>query len=197
MSRLRIRRRPVRVLGAHRRARVGDRIVVSSAVAAGREARAGYGTTALGRRARPTTSHGGHDDRARATRRSRLDRSRVIPSGALTEPPIAQVASAAILEGEAVVESRVAGHGMIPEGSIGIAVPLDAADLGAGSRRSRGGARHVRPRHDRREPDDRRRAARHRRRRPRGQCDALDSPSRRRACGFALSTAAVTVALLP
>ena len=53
----------------------------------------------------------------------------VVPSGALTETPVGEVASAAILEGEPVVESRVAGHGMIPTGSIGIAVPLDSGTL--------------------------------------------------------------------
>ena len=130
MSRLRIRRRPVLYWALTGALALVTALVVSSTVAAAREARAGYGTTRSVVVATHDIAPGATIEPGDTTLQERP--LAVIPSGALTETPIGQVASAAILEGEPVVESRVAGHGMIPEGSIGIAVPLDAGDVGAG-----------------------------------------------------------------
>ncbi len=127
MSRLRIRRRPVLYWALTGALALVTALVVSSTVAAAREARAGYGTTRSVVVATHDIAPGATIEPGDTTLEERP--LAVIPSGALTETPVAQVASAAILEGEPVVESRVAGHGMIPEGSIGIAVPLDAETL--------------------------------------------------------------------
>jgi Flp pilus assembly protein CpaB len=127
MSRLRIRRRPLVYWSLTGALALVTGMVVSGAVAGAREALAGYGTA----RAVVVATH---DIPAGTT----IDRDdieidarpiAVMPAGALTEPPIDAVASATILEGEVVVERRVAGHGMIPAGSIGIAVPIDPATL--------------------------------------------------------------------
>jgi Flp pilus assembly protein CpaB len=127
MSRLRIRRRPVLYWALTGALALVTGIVVSSTVAAAREARAGYGTT----RAVVVAAHDIAPGATIQAGDTRLEShpTAVIPSGALTEAPIAQVATAAILQGESLVESRVAGHGMIPEGSIGIAVPIDQGTL--------------------------------------------------------------------
>jgi hypothetical protein len=102
-------------------------MVVSGAVAGAREARASYGTARVVVVAKHPIAAGttigagdvGLEERPLA----------VIPDGALIDPPVGQVASATILEDEVVVDRRVAGHGMIPAGSIGIAVPLDPGTL--------------------------------------------------------------------
>ena len=127
MSRLRIRRRPVLYWALTGALAIVTALVVNSTVAAARDARAAYGITR-------SVVVATHDIAPGATIESgdtRLEHrpTAVVPSDALTEAPVAQVASAAILEGEPVVESRVAGHGMIPAGSIGIAVPIDQGTL--------------------------------------------------------------------
>ena len=128
MSRLRIRRRPVLYWALTGALALVTALVVSSTVAAAREARAGYGTTRVSRRGH-TRHRARRHHRSRRHDARRATASRSFLRARSPRPPSAQVASAAILEGEPVVESRVAGHGMIPEGSIGIAVPLDAGTL--------------------------------------------------------------------
>ena len=59
----------------------------------------------------------------------------VIPARALDTPPVGQIASAPIIEGEPIVADRVAAAGVsavaaqIPPGDVGIAVPLDPDTL--------------------------------------------------------------------
>ena len=130
MPRLRIRRRPLVYWSLTGALALITGMTVSGAVAGAREARAGYGTArvvVIATRDIPAGTTIGPGDT-----RSEERPIAVVPAGALTETPIGQVASAAILEGEPVVESRVAGHGMIPAGSIGIAVPLDPGTLSLG-----------------------------------------------------------------
>jgi Flp pilus assembly protein CpaB len=127
MSRLRIRRRPLVYWSLTGALALVTGVVVSSAVAGAREARAGYGTArvvVVATHDLPAGTVIGPDDVDTEARPIA-----VVPAGALTEPPIDAVASATILEGEVVVERRVAGHGMIHAGSIGIAVPVDPALL--------------------------------------------------------------------
>jgi Flp pilus assembly protein CpaB len=127
MFRLRIRRRPLVFWSLTGALALITGMVVSGAVAGAREARAGYGTARV-------VAVAAHDIPAGTTigpGDTRLEERpiAVVPEGTLTKPPVGQVASAVILEGEPVVESRVAGHGLIAAGSIGIAVPLDPGTL--------------------------------------------------------------------
>jgi Flp pilus assembly protein CpaB len=127
MPRLRIRRRPVLYWALTGALALVTALVVSSTVAAAHEARAGYGTTLAVIVAARDIAPGATIEAADIRIEPRP--IAVLPSGSLTETPVGEVASAAILEGEPVVESRVTGHGMIPAGSIGIAVPLDPGTL--------------------------------------------------------------------
>ncbi len=133
MSRLRMRRRPLVYWLLTGALALVTGLVVSNAVAGAREARADYGTA----RAVVVAAH----DIPAGTMIEpgdvgvELRPIAVVPAGALTEPPIGQVASATIVEGEPLVESRIAGAGvgpvaaMISTGDLGIAVPLDPRTL--------------------------------------------------------------------
>jgi Flp pilus assembly protein CpaB len=101
--------------------------MVSSSVAAGREARAGYGTARSVAVAAHDIAPGATIEPADA--RLELRPVAVLPHGVLDEVPVGKVASASILGGEPIVESRIVGHGLIPAGSIGIAVPVDPGTL--------------------------------------------------------------------
>ena len=127
MSRLRMRRRPLVYWLLTGALALVTGLIVSNAVAGAREVRADYGTA----RAVVVAAR---DIPAGATiEPSDLEVEQrpiaVVPAGALTEPPIGQVATATIVAGEPLVESRVAGHGMIRAGDVGIAVPVDPGTL--------------------------------------------------------------------
>ena len=133
MSRLRIRRRPLVYWSLTGALALVTGLVVSSAVAGAREARAGYGTTR-------SVIVAAHDIPAGATieagdTRRELRPVALVPPRALDTPPVGQIASASIVEGEPIVADRVAAAGLsavaalIPPGDLGIAVPLEPGTM--------------------------------------------------------------------
>jgi len=134
-GRLRIRRRPFVYWSLTAALALATGLFVSAAAAGARDARARYGTTR-------SVVVATHDIPAGATieagdTRVEVRPAGVVPSGALTERPTGRVASAAIVAGEPVIAGRVAADGvgavaaLIPSGDVGIAVPLDPDTLTA------------------------------------------------------------------
>lgn len=133
MPRLRIRRRPFIYWSLTGALALVTGLIVSGAVAGARDARSAYGTARVIIVATRDIEAGKTIDAAdvRAEERPLA----VIPEGAVEDPPIGQVASAAIVRGEPLVASRVAGTGvsavaaLVPAGDVAIAVPLDPGTL--------------------------------------------------------------------
>ena len=133
MPRLRIRRRPIVYWSLTGALALVTGLIVSGAVADARDARSAYGTTRVVIVATRDIKAGERIEAGdvRAEERPLA----VIPAGALSDPPIGQVASAPIMRDEPLVAARVAGGGMsaiaalVPPGDVGIAVPVDAGTL--------------------------------------------------------------------
>jgi pilus assembly protein CpaB len=127
MPRLRIRRRPVIYWMVTGVLALVTGLVVSSTVSAAHEAQAGYGST----RRVAVAAHDLAPGATIATGDVRIEQRpiAVLPRGTLDDAPVGNVAIAAIIAGEPIIAARVAGHGLIPAGSIGIAVPLDSGTL--------------------------------------------------------------------
>jgi Flp pilus assembly protein CpaB len=133
MTRLRIRRRPIIYWSLTAAVALATGLTVSGAVAGARDARSAYGTSRLVVVAARDIAAGHTIEAADVLAQERP--LAVIPEGALAEPPVGQVASAAVLRGEPLVEARVASAGvsaiaaLIAPGDVGIAVPLDTGTL--------------------------------------------------------------------
>lgn len=133
MTRLRIRRRPIIYWTLTAALALATGLTVSGAVAGARDARSAYGTSRLVIVAARDIAAGHTIEAADVTTDERP--LAVIPEGVLDDPPIGRVASAAVLRGEPLVTTRVAGAGvsaiaaLIGPGEVGIAVPLDPGSL--------------------------------------------------------------------
>jgi Flp pilus assembly protein CpaB len=133
MPRLRIRRRPIIYWSFTGALALVTGLIVSGAVAGARDARSAYGTARVIIVATRDIEAGESIEAADVRAEARP--LAVIPDGALDDPPIGQVASAAIMRGEPLVAARLAGAGvsaiaaLVPPGDVGIAVPLDAGAL--------------------------------------------------------------------
>jgi Flp pilus assembly protein CpaB len=133
MTRLRIRRRPIIYWSATAALALITGLVVSGAVAGARDARSAYGKSRVIVVAARDIEAGQTIDTADVQVEERP--LAVIPEGALTDPPIGRVASAATMRGEPMLAVRVGDPGvsaiaaLIPPGEVGIAVPLDAGTL--------------------------------------------------------------------